>query len=125
MRVAEAGLRALARRMKVKLPKRGRLEWAEWQTVLREMQKIADNIAGTRKAGPAKDELLEFYRGSLGHFYGFKDEYRNHVMHARGQYDEHRAASVLLQVREFMLGLAKRIDGQGRVIKNGKRVRQI
>jgi hypothetical protein len=116
MRVAEIGLRSLARRMGVKLPKRGRLEWAEWQTVLREMDKIADAIAITKKAGPAKDAIMEFYRGALGQFYGFKDEYRNHVMHTRGSYDEHRAASVLLQVRDFMTKLAKHIDEKGRII---------
>jgi hypothetical protein len=120
MRIAEIGLRSLARRMKVKLPKRARLEWAEWQTVLREMSKVADAIAGTKKAGPAKDELLDFYRGALGQFYGFKDEYRNHVMHTRSSYDEHRAASVLLQVRDFMVKLSMRIDERGRSIKYEK-----
>jgi len=115
MRVAEIGLRALARRMKVKLPKKKRLEWAEWQDMLREMNAIAERVAQS-KAGPKRQELLEFYRGALGQFYGFKDEYRNQVMHSRKSYDQFQAASVLTHVKDFMSKLAERIDEKGNKI---------
>jgi hypothetical protein len=117
MRAAEIGLRALARRMKIKLPKGKRLEWAQWQEMLREMNTVCDGIVIKMKAGPAKDELLEFYRGTLGQFYGFKDEFRNHVMHSRKSYGEIKAGSVLGHMLDFMNKLADRIDEKGRKVK--------
>lgn len=116
MRAAEIGLRALAKRMKVKLPRRGPLMWAEWQEILREMHKLNEQIA-SGKRGPARENLLEFYRGAIGQFYGFKDEYRNQVMHSRKRYDEPLAASVLNHVHDFMGKLAARIDEKGRTVK--------
>jgi hypothetical protein len=117
MRAAEIGLRALARRMNVKLPKHKRLEWAQWQEILREMKDKTDVIAKTVKAGPAKDDLLEFYNGAIGQFYGFKDEFRNQVMHVRGAYDEFEAVRALMRVRDFMEKLAEKIDQNGRKVK--------
>jgi hypothetical protein len=117
MRVAEIGLRALARRMKVKLPKGKKLEWGEWQAVLKEMSKRIDTIGLTVKAGPRKDELLEFYSGAVGQFTGFKDEFRNQVMHVRKTYDEDDAKRALNRVRDFMDKLAGKIDEKGRVVK--------
>ena len=117
MRVAEIGLRALARRMKVKLPKNKKLEWAQCQEVLREMSNKTDTIARTAKAGPAKDELLEFYNGAIGQFYGFKDEFRNQVMHLRKAYDEFEAASAVTRVRDFMGKLSRRINEKGAIVK--------
>jgi len=117
MRVAEYGLRGLARRMKIKLPKKQRLEWAQWRPILKAMADKTETLFLQMKAGPAKDELLEFYNGALGQFYGFKDEYRNHVMHTRGTYDEFQASSVIAHVKDFMCKLALRIDEKGRKIR--------
>ena len=117
MRVSEIGLRALARRMGVKMPKGKRLEWSEWQQILKEMTDVSEQVAKTKKAGPHKDELLEFYRGALGQFYGFKDEYRNHVMHSRRSYNDYTAAGVLAHVKSFMEKLSARVDEKGRMIK--------
>lgn len=109
MRVAEYGLRALARERKVKLPKNRPLEWAEWNEIIVAIGKKVDAIAN-QKRGPKRDAALEFYRGALGQFQAFKDAYRNHVMHARGIYDEHQAASVLSHVRDFMSRLAVKTE---------------
>jgi hypothetical protein len=117
MRTAEIGLRALARRMKVKLPKGKRLEWAEWQQVLKEMHSVSEKVSQTMKAGPVKDETLEFYRGAIGQFYGFKDEFRNQVMHVRKNYDGFQAASALTRVHDFMDKLANKIDERGRRVR--------
>jgi hypothetical protein len=103
--------------MKVKLPRNKRLEWGQWQELLKEMRDKTDCIFRTAKAGPAKDELLEFYNGAIGQFYGFKDEFRNQVMHVRKTYDEFEAARALTCVRDFMDKLAGRIDQNGRRFK--------
>ena len=100
MRIAEIGLRALARERRVKIPKKP-LDWTEWQEILTHLGKKVDEIA-KKKRGPAKDAALMFYQGALGEFSAFKDTYRNMVMHVRKSYDEHEAASALLHVREFM-----------------------
>jgi hypothetical protein len=118
MRVAEIGLRALARRMKVKLPKNKRLEWAQWQEILREMSAKSDLVARNAKAGPAKDALLEFYNGAIGQFYGFKDEFRNEVMHVRRTYDRFDSERALVRVRDFMQKLAGRINQKGAIVKD-------
>ncbi len=109
MRIVERGLHALAKERKVKLPKKRPLEWAQWNDILIVITKAADLIAN-RKAGPARDAALEFYRGALGEFHAFKDVYRNHVMHSRSEYDEYQAASVLAHVLGFMKRLAAKID---------------
>lgn len=114
MRTAEVGMRGLARRLKVKMPNGKRLEWSDWGAILREMNKKIENFAQTMKAGPAKDDVLEFYRGSLGQFYAFKDEYRNHVSHKRKSYDENHAKHVLTHVCGFMQKLSARTDERGR-----------
>jgi hypothetical protein len=109
MRVAEYGLRALARERKIKLPKGRPLEWADWQDLIAALGKKVDLIAN-KKRGPARDVALEFYRAAVGQFQAFKDVYRNNVMHTRDCYDEHKAASVLSHVREFMTILSGKID---------------
>jgi hypothetical protein len=108
MRIAEYGLRALARERRVRLPKQRPIEWATWEAILQQLDKEVKKVAN-RKPGPARTKALEFYQGALGEFGAFKDVYRNEVMHAREFYDEHRALSVLLHVREFMERLSSRI----------------
>ena len=67
MRIAEHGLRALARERKVKLPKGKPIEWGTWQDLIREVKASADNIGKTKRAGPGKDEALAFYNGAVAH----------------------------------------------------------
>ena len=75
MRVAEVGLRAFARRVKVQMPKGKKIEWAQWQEVLREIRKKIDLMGQSAKPGPVKDDLMDFYNGAYGQFMGFKDEF--------------------------------------------------
>lgn len=79
MRVAEYGLRALARERRVKLPKKRLLEWEGWNGVIVGIRKQVDLI-GNKPRGPARDAALGFDRGALEEFEGFKDAYRNNVM---------------------------------------------
>lgn len=117
MRVAEVGLRAFARRVKVQMPKGKKIEWAQWQEVLREIRKKIDLMGQSAKPGPVKDDLMDFYNGAYGQFMGFKDEFRNQVMHVRRSYDEHQAASALIRVRDFMGKLANKIDENGKKVQ--------
>jgi hypothetical protein len=113
MRVAEYGLRALARERRVKLPKKQALEWADWRTVIDGIANKVHAIAN-KKRGPARDAALEFYRGAMGSFESFKDAYRNNVMHARKSYNVQEALAVMHHVRDFMNRLASKIDETGK-----------
>ena len=107
MRVAEHGLRALAKERKVKIQKKP-LEWANWQDIISRLKAKIDPI-GQQPSGPLRDAKLEFYKGALGQFEGFKDAYRNSVMHSRKNYDELQAKSLIVHVYEFMKRLSGRI----------------
>ncbi len=120
MRVAEQGLRALAKERKIRLPKQKGVEWATWQEIIRAFDSEIKVIGG-KKAGKAKDAALEFYSGARADLNGFKDEYRNLVMHVRAKYDELQALRASKRVQGFMQRLSAEIDHRYRRIKWGLR----
>jgi hypothetical protein len=112
MRIAEYGLRALAKERGItSLQKDKPVEWGTWQEVIKATDDAVEEIGKTKPAGPGKDEALNFYGTALGHLTSLKDK-RNTVMHARCSFDEGEASSAMLHVREFMEGLAAKIDMQ-------------
>lgn len=120
MRVAEHGLRALAAERRLKLPKDRLIEWANWQEIIKALDDEIKRIGQQAKAGPGKDAALEFYSGARADLNGFKDEYRNLVMHVRATYDEHQALRALDKVHAFVERLAKKLDHGHKRIKWGK-----
>ncbi|MFZ0050282.1 MAG: hypothetical protein WAK96_00775 [Desulfobaccales bacterium] len=107
MRVAEYGLRALAKERGITI-KHKPLEWAEWGTLIREIEKTIDSLEKAH-AGPEKDAALNFYRGAIGEFRAFKDVYRNPAMHPRKIYDKHEAGGAIQHVSGFMKKLSAHI----------------
>jgi hypothetical protein len=107
MRVVEAGLRALARKERVKV-KRGPLNYAEWGTIISaielKLKGKTPKLPGQRRA-----EALEFTNGVLGEFNGFKDVWRNHVSHSRKSYDSKDGLQVYFKVSDFMKRLSSRV----------------
>lgn len=89
MRIAEYGLRALARERGVTL-KNKPLEWGEWGIIIRDIEKKVDPMESAH-AGPEKDAALSFYRGIIGKLRAFKIVYRHPTMHPRYDYDEYEA----------------------------------
>ncbi len=118
MRVAEHGLRALAREREIKLAKDKPIEWATWQEIIRSLDEEIKMI-GAKKAGGAKDAALAFYSGARADLNGFKDEYRNSVMHVRAHYDDLQALRALTKVREFMERISEKINHTHRPIDWG------
>jgi hypothetical protein len=108
MRVAEIGLPALARERQVTFPKHP-LEWADWQNILEQTEMKARDVTRGAPRGPQKDAMQAFYSGAIGQLHGFKDTFRNVVMHVRRRYDELDALRAINQVREFMNGLSAKI----------------
>ena len=109
MRIAEHGLRALARERKVKLDKNKPLKYAEWQVILAALEKAAIAVSQWKRSS-IRDKALDFYRGAIGELTGFKDEYRNPVMHTRKSFNDLQAASLLFMVRNFMNRVSAILD---------------
>jgi len=108
MRVAEYGLRALAKKLKVKSPTT--FELKTWDELIREVERQIQAIIQKPKTR-RRSKDLEFYNTVAPQFRYFKDGWRNLVMHTRTNYDEHQAISVMVHVREFMQLLATRLKG--------------
>jgi hypothetical protein len=121
MRVAEHGLRAIAKERQVQLPKKKPVEWATWQDIIKAITAEAECIAKTKAAGAAKDRALEFYSGALADLNSFKDEYRNLVMHVRSEYDEVQSLRAMQRVHAFMERISNRIDHRHHRIRWGFR----
>jgi len=119
MRVAELGLRALARNEELDFIGKQNIpmEWCEWGTIINQLKVKFDKRTGAMKRGPRKDAEVAFCSGSIAELESFRDEYRNVIMHVRASYDEYKALRALEKVRHFMGRLASRID------ENGKRIR--
>jgi hypothetical protein len=108
MRVAEHGLRILARSVKVKLTDKGRpqpIEYATWDKVI---QGIRARIADIRKKphGPKKEQKLQFYSDAADHCEYMKDIWRNETAHTRRLYKKPETLGVINRVRDFSQLLA-------------------
>jgi hypothetical protein len=104
MRVAEFGLRKLAKRLRVRLTHTGKalpIEFADWDKVITAIKnKIA--TARTIPAGPKRQTKLELYSNAADHCEYMKDIWRNNTAHTRKAYNGPEAVGVLERVREFM-----------------------
>jgi hypothetical protein len=109
MRVAEHGLRKLAKKVHVTLTHKGKnypLEYADWEAVI---TAIKNKIAKTRQIprGPKKVEELRFYSSAADHCEYMKDIWRNEISHTRRQYSKPESLAVINRVREFIESLSK------------------
>jgi hypothetical protein len=109
MRVAEIGLRALARDRKVALPKNAPLELGTWEQIIDRLEDSEEKIHNYPKT-IAREQQYAFYHGALMEIRRFKNVWRNNIMHARDEYDRNQALSVFTHVKEFMNVLATRIS---------------
>jgi hypothetical protein len=111
MRVAEYGLRRLAKRMRVTLTHSGRakpLEFGDWNDMI---TAIKNKIATARRLphGPKRQAKLEAYSSAADHCEYMKDLWRNNTAHTRKPYSGPEAVGVLERVRDFMQFLAKHL----------------
>jgi hypothetical protein len=100
MRVAEHGLRKLARKLGVKLTHTGKpmpIEFGDWNKVI---------TAIKNKITQAK---LELYSNAADHCEYMKDIWRNNTAHTRKPYSGPEAEGVLGRVRDFMQFLGKQV----------------
>jgi hypothetical protein len=126
MRVAEWGVRALGKALgltrikEVLNPKPGSkqqrrrikyvpIENCVWEKIQDHLRKKSEAKLNRLRPGPAKDRLQQFYGSVLTDFHGFRLEWRNHVMHTRGTYEESDALRALAHVERFVRVLAEHV----------------
>jgi len=110
MRAVEWGLRALCgdlRIIRILKTKKGKpkyigIEWAEWDRILEPVHERVDAKIRALAVGKRKQDAQEFYYPLLRDLRGFKEAFRNHVMHARRDYKPKEAEAVLDNVKRFM-----------------------
>lgn len=108
MRVAEHGLRAIARKVGVKLTDKGKpqpIEYATWDKVI---AGIGSQIQRARALpqGPRKNSRLQFYSNAAENCTYIKDVWRNETSHTRKWYNDAEALGILNRVKDFMQMLA-------------------
>jgi hypothetical protein len=123
MRVVEFGVRALGaalglRRVKdILKPKPGGklktpvtrftpIENVTWEKLHGQLRSKVDVRLSKLRPGPVKDQKSAYYGSILEDFHGFKDAWRNHVMHTRLTCNEKEASRVLSHVERFMQAIA-------------------
>ena len=124
MRVVEWGVRALGkdlglRKIKdVMKPKPGGslktpkikltpIENATWEKIRDQLRGKVDKRLSKLRPGPAKDRKSAYYGSLLEDFNGFKDAWRNHVMHSRFECKNGDELRVMAHVDRFMKSLAE------------------
>jgi hypothetical protein len=113
MHVVEWGLRALA--IDVGLSdivtdkskgKSAPVEFAQWEQILNQLPDKIDAKIVAMPSGEAKQKAQEFYYSANSEIRGFKEAWRNHVMHTRRSYTRGDALAVFSHVQRFMQSLA-------------------
>lgn len=111
MRVAEWGLRAFCgllgfRHVKA-TKKNGQvvltpIAFSTWEAILSQLRPHAKTKSDRVKNRVRRQELQEFYNLAIEEIEGFKDAWRNHVMHTRRSYSAEDAIAALTHVQRFM-----------------------
>jgi hypothetical protein len=111
MRIVEWGLRAFAEHLGFTEVKKGEkngvdivepVEYATWDRILGQLRKHANGLIDAVTDRMERQSLQEFYNSALSEIEGFKDAWRNHVMHTRRSYSAEDAVAVLTHVQRFM-----------------------
>lgn len=110
MRVAEYGIRELAKRVGVSLKVNGKprpIEFATWEEVIKEIKKRLATISNTSRS-QERQEKLERYSDLADRCEYMKHLWRNNVMHTRAQFNRLESAGILQRVREFIQAVEKK-----------------
>ena len=109
VRVAEYGLRKLAKRLRVTLSDKGKrcpLEYGDWTKVIGAIRKKIDD---TRKLplGPKKADSLRRYSDLADRCEYMKDIWRNELSHTRRTYDRNESLGIINRVHGFIQCIPK------------------
>ena len=108
MRISEHGLRALAKRLQIKLSAKGKecpIEYADWAKVIDAIENKIEKVR-QKPVGAKKNSELIFYSEAAMHCTRIKDIWRNEVSHTRTRYNLTEALAAMSRVADFMQLLA-------------------
>lgn len=111
MRILEHGLRHLADRVGAVFP--DSIEVESWQRIIEKIESEIRRKERVLKRGVEKSNELRFYAEAASRFWHFKEAWRNHVAHARANYDEDQARDIFSAVRRFMRQMATEASDGG------------
>jgi hypothetical protein len=108
IRIAELGLRAIARERGVESVGRDKpLEWGTWQDVFQAIEAKLKEVRQS-KAGSERDKELSFYDTSLSDLRRLQG-YRDPTMHFRDDYGRGEAYDAIHRVKSLMMALSAKI----------------
>ncbi len=114
MRGVEWGIRALCVDLNVlDVPRKSAtipIEFAEWDKILDQLYPAVEKKVNALGPSLVKQQTQEFYFTLLFDIKGFKDAFRNHVMHTRRTYSQKAADDALDYVRRFFALLSTRVS---------------
>jgi hypothetical protein len=111
MRVAEIGLRAIAKERGIqKVSKNKPIEYGTWGDVIKAVEDEMANIRGRVSAGPKKEAALEFYSTAAADLRQLLSNFRDKTMHLRGSYDPGQTVSAIFRTHSLMAMLAKKLS---------------
>ena len=116
MRAAEYGLRHIAKSLgieKLSGKKPVPVEYATWNKAAEAIDSKLDALHKL-SPGAARARKLNHFSEMNAHIFVFRDAWRDDIMHARTEYDEHQAASILNHVKGFMQRVAEGPDKTAR-----------
>jgi len=116
MRVAEYGLRIVAKERKLRLSKDRPIDVAQWSDLTNRLKIEVEKVSNWPARKKEKVAALAFYTGIHADVVFFKDRYRNLVSHSLVTFHEREADSVIRRVREFMTGVSLRLDSDAKRI---------
>jgi hypothetical protein len=105
MRLAEVGLRELARDLNVEI--KHDLEFADWEEIIKGIKVKLTSLEGEFRDA-ARQQELTFYHAMLDDVKRFKI-LRHETMHARSSFDADRAKVIFNEVKTFLARLAAKV----------------
>jgi hypothetical protein len=112
MRIAELGLRAIARERgitRVGTKKNKPLEWGTWKEVSDAIRSELNVIRG-KAPGPRRDNAINFYEIALDKIRLMQSLYRDPTMHFREKYERGEAYDAIENTKLFVETLAEKLD---------------
>lgn len=112
MRIAERGLRALAKTLGVTTigNQNHPLEFAEWGSILNALKGKLHSLQESKGRSHQKAASTKFYADAASQANYLNEIWRKEVSHARGQYNAPEALNALTRTHDFMTLLAGRIS---------------
>jgi hypothetical protein len=106
MRVAERGMRVIARHLKIKKINKAPLEYAEWGPICGALKRKIVELQ-QRARGAKKSALLKRYGDAASQADMINEIWRKEVSHAREPYNQPEALNAMVRVREFMQSIGE------------------